>query len=177
VVAEGDRARGGHPQGLTVPRMFGDRNACSLEVVGGAFRPFQDGHGAAAPTPGLEALAMMGSRQYYELLADRTTPLAAAARLRPCGDSEVGDLVRARSPACGTRSQARQAVDPVTVEEVLRLRHAASTPRPPSMGRAGRPWRQRVAPDHGACSSTYLRAPNSDRGHHGGWRVGSVKAR
>jgi AcrR family transcriptional regulator len=100
-------------------RMFGTKKALFLELVGAAFDRFSDGMSQSADgAEGLSALKRMG-RQYYELLADRTTLLLQLQGFAACGDSEVRDLVRARLARMWDTVADTTGLDPVTVKSFL----------------------------------------------------------
>jgi len=100
-------------------RMFGTKKALFLELVGNAFDRFIDGmHEAAEGDRGIDALAKMG-RQYYDLLADRTSLLLQLQGFAACGDAEVRDVVRERFAAMWSTVAASSDADPVTVKSFL----------------------------------------------------------
>jgi AcrR family transcriptional regulator len=100
-------------------RMFGTKKALFLELVGAAFDRFSDGMSQAANgAAGLDALTLMG-RQYYELLADRTTLLLQLQGFAACGDSDVRNLVRTRLARMWDTVADTAGLDPVTVKSFL----------------------------------------------------------
>jgi AcrR family transcriptional regulator len=100
-------------------RIFGTKKALFLELVGAAFDRFSGGMSQAAHgAQGLGALTLMG-RQYYELLADRTTLLLQLQGFAACGDNEVRDLVRGRLARMWDTVADTSGLDPVTVKSFL----------------------------------------------------------
>lgn len=120
-------------------RMFGTKKALFLELVGAAFDRVADGMAeAAAGRAGLEGLAPMG-RQYYDLLADRTSLLLQLQGFAACGDAEVREVVRSRfarlwDVAAGT------GLDAITVKTFLAYGMLLNTGAALGVDEVDEPW-------------------------------------
>lgn len=131
-------------------RMFGTKKALFLELVRTAFDRFSDGmlH-AAEGAGGVGALMLMG-RQYYDLLADRTTLLLQLQGFAACGDDEVRDLVRARFARLWQVVADTTGLDPVTVKSFLAFGMLLNAGAALDVGELDEPWavgiRTRVQP-------------------------------
>ncbi|GAA2086082.1 TetR family transcriptional regulator [Pseudolysinimonas kribbensis] len=131
-------------------RMFGTKKALFLELVGSAFDRFSDGmlH-AADEADGVDALMLMG-RQYFDLLADRTSLLLQLQGFAACGDTEVRDLVRARVARLWHAVADTTGLDPVTVKSFLAFGMLLNAGAALDVGELDQPWadgiRTRIQP-------------------------------
>jgi AcrR family transcriptional regulator len=121
-------------------RMFGTKKALFSELVGAAFDRFTEAiAGAAGDARGRDALTLMG-RQYYKLLADRTTLLLQLQGFAACGDSEVRDLVRARLARMWDTVADTSGLDPVTVKSFLAFGMLLNNVAALDIGELDEPW-------------------------------------
>lgn len=100
-------------------RMFGTKKALFLELVRGSFERVTEGmRDAASGAAGLDALSAMG-RQYFELLADRTSLLLQLQGFAASGDAEVRAAVREHFAAMWDAVADATGLEPVTVKSFL----------------------------------------------------------